>query len=269
MRWRSIASKNGWVFNMSKQEKKSPLKEKPLRYPGQSLDDQIWDKHADVAVFLFSPAGFIGLVIAEWLHKLLKTQSEPIFPTIFTIAFLIFCIYKVIKIKKEIELLKLGRDGEKIVAEQLEVLKKGGAAILHDIVGNNFNVDHVVISPRGIFVIETKTRSKWIGKNATIRVENQKIFVGNVEDKNDPIVQAKALSRWVSELLEKSTGRKFSIHPVVLFPEWFVESKQNRSEVWVLNPKALPSFIGNEPIVLKTEDVYLITYHLSQYIRSK
>jgi len=39
-------------------------------------------------------------------------------------------------------------------------------------------------------------------------------------------------------------------------------------EVWVLNPKALPTFIENEPVVLAQEDVMLATYHLSRHIRT-
>jgi len=39
-------------------------------------------------------------------------------------------------------------------------------------------------------------------------------------------------------------------------------------DVWVLNPKALPVFVNNEPIKLKDEEVHLIAYHLSRHIRT-
>lgn len=42
--------------------------------------------------------------------------------------------------------LKLARDGEKIVGQYLDDLKEKGNCVLHDIIGENFNVDHVVLS---------------------------------------------------------------------------------------------------------------------------
>jgi hypothetical protein len=60
-------------------------------------------------------------------------------------------------LRKRIKELRLGRDGEKIVAEQLECLRESGAQVFHDVPGDGFNLDHVVISNHGIYAIETKT----------------------------------------------------------------------------------------------------------------
>ena len=46
------------------------------------------------------------------------------------------------------------------MAEVLDGLRAKGCAVFHDIVEGGFNVDHVVISPHGIYVIETKTLRK-------------------------------------------------------------------------------------------------------------
>jgi len=39
------------------------------------------------------------------------------------------------------------------------------------------------------------------------------------------------------------------------------------AEVWVLNPKALPAFLDHEEITMSPEDVSLVNYHLSRYVR--
>jgi hypothetical protein len=56
---------------------------------------------------------------------------------------------------------------------------------------------------------------------------------------------------------------------VVLFPGWFIEptAESKQSDVWVLNPKALPAFISNSRKRLSVEDVSLVAYHLSRFIR--
>ena len=59
------------------------------------------------------------------------------------------------------------------------------------------------------------------------------------------------------------------MRPVIVFPGWFIEQAEgSKREVWVLNPKALPDFIGHEPRKLSDEDVRLASFHLSRFIRA-
>ena len=57
---------------------------------------------------------------------------------------------------------------------------------------------------------------------------------------------------------------------MIVFPGWWVEQrKDSKREVWVLEPKALPSFLAHEPEILAADDVQLASYHLAQFIRSE
>jgi hypothetical protein len=129
------------------------------------------------------------------------------------------------------------------------------------------------LSSRGIFVIETKTRSKPVHGEARISLTKDGVLVcGHAPDRN-PVVQVQAGARWLAELLEESTGQRFSVRGVVLFPGWFVEPMTNdwRSAnlPWILEPKALPKFLAREPRALSDDQVRLAAYHLSRYVRSK
>ena len=59
---------------------------------------------------------------------------------------MIYSIYKVQKIRPKIHALKVGREGEKVVGQSLEELRSCGAIVLHDIMADGFNVDHIVTS---------------------------------------------------------------------------------------------------------------------------
>ena len=83
----------------------------------------------------------------------------------------------------------------------------------------------------------------------------------------DPVKQIKAQAWWLKELIHDSTGRDIPVKPVLLFPGWYVEPN-NETEFLVLNPKAFKKLIRYEPARLSTEDVSLVSYHLSRYIRS-
>ena len=171
---------------------------------------------------------------------------------------------------RRVENLKQGRDGERAVGQYLERLREDGAQVFHDIPAKGFNVDHVVISPHGIYVIETKTLSKPVQGKPTAWVRDGKLVVGGRVPERDPIEQARAVADWTQTLLRDSTGRTFPVRPVVVLPGWFVERVDTNATngVWVLNPKALPAFIANEPSALRTEDVKLAAYHLSRYVRT-
>jgi hypothetical protein len=182
----------------------------------------------------------------------------------------IYSAYQVRKLRPKIHALKLGRDGEKIVGQSLEELRIGGAIVLHDIMAKDFNVDHVVISHQGIFVVETKTFSKLKGRDARIVFDGEKLLVDGWPPSRDPIQQVQANTVWVRDLLKESTGKSFPVKSVLLFPGWYVEMVGSHAydSVWVLNPKGLPVFIANEKSTLSLEDVKMATCHLSRYIRS-
>jgi hypothetical protein len=254
---------------MSSKKKRSPLHEKPLRLPGQSLDDAIINKEDDLLPYIFYPCMFIVFSFMEWVRWLRDYPPKPIPLTVISVIITIICAIRISMIRKTIKSFKLGRDGERIVAEYMQDVIREGAVVLHDILGDKFNVDHVIVSPHGIFVLETKTLSKPIRGEATITRNNGFVFADGHKLQRNPIEQAKALSHWIQELLYQSTGKKFQVKPVVLFPGWFVEPMHGGKDVWLLNPKALPKFITNEPMSIKDEDVHLATFHLSRYIRTR
>ncbi|MBE7534216.1 MAG: NERD domain-containing protein [Anaerolineales bacterium] len=253
----------------SKPEKRSPLKDKPLRYAGQSLDEQIEEKAFDLLYWFLVPVITTILVIGDWVRFINpRPAQQPIVVTVAALILLVIGAFKFFRGKREIGRLKMARDGEKLVAEGLQEMIKQGATVLNDIQGDKFNIDHVVVSKNGIFLIETKTYSKPIKKDAKITFTNEKVFADGKLIDRTPIDQAKALAKWLQELLIQSCGTKFNIRPVVLFPGWFIEPMKRGQEVWILNPKALPTFISNEPATLKDTDVHLIAFHLSRYVRT-
>jgi hypothetical protein len=247
----------------------SPLKAKPLRLPGESLDKEIDRWINDKALgTLFAAGCFCFVAYFEWYGYLTHAPRRPVLFTVAAAAAVIFAGWRIWRIRRRVQRLKLGRDGERAVGQFLERLRDGGGQVFHDVPGEGFNLDHVVISPHGIYAIETKTLSKpWPG--AKIVVEGDALSVaGQVPDRN-PIKQVTAASRWLENELKKSTGKRCFVRGVVVFPGWFVEQRGPSGDVWVLEPKALPAFIDSAPAMISAADVALAAYHLSRYVRSE
>ena len=85
-----------------------------------------------------------------------------------------------------------------------------------------------------------------------------------------PLVQVKAAANWLKQIIKESTGKDLDVKKVILFPGWFIEptAESKQSDVWVLNPKALPVFISNSRERLSGEDANLVAYHLSRFVRA-
>lgn len=252
-------------------DKKSPLKAKPLRQAGQSVDEAIQRVlNDDVSLILMYPAFLLLIAGLEWLRW---WQDYPPQPIGFTVIFLLALLWagrRLWTVKKRIRQLRLGRDGERAVGEFLERLRAQGAVIYHDVLGDGFNLDHVVICPQGIYVIETKTYSKPAKGEAKIRFDGSSLTLNHQSIGDAILIQARAEAYWLQQLLVEAVGKKLPVRAVVLFPGWYIEhtGAARQSDVWVLNPKALPTYIQNTPHSLTLEQLKTLNFNLSRHVRS-
>lgn len=249
---------------------RSPLKAKPLRTPGQSVSDEIQKVLDDkVLPTLLVVAALWMIALIEWFGVLANAPRMPWIYTVIATAATAYAVWLFRKAKRRVVQLKQARDGELVVGQFLDGLREDGARIFHDIPGEGFNLDHVVVSLKGIFVIETKTLSKPY-PDSKITIKDASVLVSGFPMDRDPIKQVRSQVTWLSRVLEETTGKKFPIKGSVVFPGWFVDPPPAGSnlEIWVLSARALPSFIENEPTRLKADDLSLASYHLSRFIRA-
>jgi hypothetical protein len=252
-------------------ESRSPLKDKPLRNPGQSVREQRADLAYDkilapllMAVLMLYVAGM------DWLRYYFPSTSLPWPSTLVAVIALGYAAWQFIRNRPKLKALRLAEEGEKIVGQHLEGLRSQGYAVFHDLMGEGFNVDHVIIGPAGIFTIETKTWSKPVQGSPKITFNGETLLAAGREPDRNPAIQAKAQASWLQRLLAESTGKSYPVRPVALFPGWFIEdSRPSRKDLWVLEPKALPSFLANEKAQLPPEDIALASSHLALFIRAE
>jgi len=253
-----------------KAHRKSPLTDRPLRNPGQSLDERLDALLNDDAAILALIPLILWLVAGlEWFAS---WRGLPRMPIVYAAMALIasgYAGWRLWRMKEQIRTLKLGRDGERAVGQFLELMREAGAKVFHDVIADGFNVDHVVIARQGVFVIETKTWMKR-GPKSQITVREGELYKDGHRLDPNPLVQAIAEGKWLSRILTESTAKPMSAWPVVLFPGWFVQPMDDatRQKGWVLSARAFPGFMEKEPIRLEASDVALFAFHLSRIIRA-
>jgi len=259
------------MADRSSSDTRSPLTAPPLRNPGQSLDEEINRiLEDDVFSYLWVAACLLFFTVMEWWRWWFQFPPQPIPFTLVTIAVTAYVARKLFVLRRKVLRLRLARDGERAVGQFLETLRMGGYRVLHDLIGDGFNVDHALIGQAGIFTVETKTYHKPAKGKPEIVYDGERVTVAGHIPERDPIAQAKAQAHWLQNILQESTGRRFKVQPIVLYPGWFVKTtvKLNGDIPWVLNPKALPSFLEHGSAQLSNDDAQLATYHLSRFMRA-
>lgn len=225
---------------VNRPKKRSPLRRSPLRNPGQSIEERIDEVQSDRPLLPLVGALFLVAVAAlEWWRHITNDPPRPAVVSVLALLALAFVARRFFSVRSEIRKLRLGLDGEKFVAQYLEANRRDGWRLLNDLPGTGFNVDHVLVSPRGVFAIETKTVSKPHRGDAKVVFDGNRIVVNGQVPDRDPLVQARASRDWVRSILEDTTSRKFPVRGVVIYPGWYVERAggARASEAWVLNER--------------------------------
>lgn len=253
-----------------RQEKRSPLKGKPLRDPGQSAQEQLFDLFFENLLTPWIVAVLLLVFAAiEWVRFYKPTPPAPVLLSVAAAVALAYASWRLRRGWPQVQALRLGRDGERVVGQYLERLRAEGYEVFHDVAGDGFNLDHVLIGPAGLFTVETKTVRKPAGRDARVQFDGRTLRIAGQVPDRDPVVQAKAQASWLRALLAESTGRKLPVRPVILYPGWFVEQPSGSTrEVWVLEPKALPAFLEREEEAMSAADIKLASFHLSRFIRT-
>ncbi len=249
---------------------KSPLKKSPLHNAGQSLERALDDHFTDNLLFPLLVIAISLLMVAwEWWRYFNPRVIHPMALTIVALPFVIGSVCWFWVAFKKAKQLKQGLDGERAVGQYLEGFRIEGFHVLHDIGTGDANIDHVLIGPQGVYTIETKTLSKPTRGEANITVANDGILANGRKLDRNPIIQAKAQANWLKNYFAEA-GLKVRVQPVVVFPGWWVEPADfAKLGVWVLEPKALKTFIGNSREAVAPETAKALMLVLANYIRSQ
>ena len=219
--------------------------------------------------YVFLAGVFVLYAVYEWLRWYFQVPPLPQLVSILALIAVGWCIYKSFSVRRRVKAYRLGEEGEKEVGHFLEGLRAKNCQVFHDIVGDGFNIDHLIISPRGLFLVETKTYSKPRRGGGDVEFDGERVRVNGRVPKRDPIKQVRALSRWLRDLLLESTGRRFPIQCVVVFPGWYTHMRtENKSDVWVLNPKMLPAFIERGSMLFTPEDIALVSSRITAHMQT-
>lgn len=241
-------------YNLNKKSRSPFSDEALLRLPGHSLNQQIQELNINIILDLFymfiSTILFVNILMTNASDKRLEAILKEYPITVSGLILILgFFLFKIIKNMNYRNKLRLGYEGELVTAQELNRLMPEGNYVYHDFPAANFNIDHILVGPAGVFAIETKARSKKITgdnkKDAKAIYNGREIDFSGYKDTRY-LEQAKRQAKWLSNWLNSSIGESVEVFPVLCLPGWFVELKTPYTGIYVANPKQLKGVIKSK-----------------------
>jgi len=235
-----------YLWWIKRDKRRSPLTGKLHHSPGEQLRTRM-QEHADEMIggwMIMSLS--VPLLMLAWAlqfvpwHQLKVGSREGLFVLGAVVVFAV----GLRGFLRHAHLRRRAREGlaaELMTAQELNRLASAGCQVLHDIPGESFNLDHVVVGPRGVVVIETKSFKKPPkgGGDSHYKVQYDGkglLFQGWAT--TEPITQALANARWLHDYLRKAINRDVPVIPAVALPGWWIDQTKgaDQSAVRVFAP---------------------------------
>lgn len=254
---------------------RSLFTQKRERFPGQSLLTRLDELNEEISIqaatLLAVPiAIYAGYISNLYFGNRPFHRIEAIMAAVLAIVFLGHTLFKLRGFLQERRNIRLGYEGEVIVGQALNRRMLEGYRVFHDFPAEKFNIDHVLVGKKGVFAIETKTRSKRTTsdrqQDATVEYDGRALHFPNGTD-IDMIEQAKRQSKWLGTWLSQAVGEDISVRAIVALPGWFVKRTSSKG-IPIVNPKQFDSLFAHiQPRPLTTEMITRIAHQLDQKCR--
>lgn len=235
-------------FNAKRKKPRPPFTQDSLPGPGQALLvelDVINETLRCYYVFaVVSPATIFGVhLLQSYFCGAAESSVRLLVSVGGGFSFCSFSIYKITKLLNERNIKRLAYEGKRTVGRALEQLTHEGYHVYHGFSAENFTIDHVVVGPKGVFAVETKTYAKPAPKNrledATVEYDGRMLYFPKGEDFKT-IDRAQQQASWLSEWLGKSIGEPVAARAIVALPGWYVK-RTSAEGMPVVNPQQFSS----------------------------
>jgi len=259
-----------WLKRLQASSRLSPFKELSRRPAGEYLRLKLQALDEAMEFNILGLVLFPVTMVLAWLSQPNPgLMSFVLCGTVYAIATVYFG-FKLSKLLPKRADYQLGYEGERYVGEELTRLIGLGFEIYHDVPFDGFNIDHVLVGARGVFIVETKTRRKPItvlgDKQYRVQFDGQRLiwpFGADGHGVQQAIGNAKTLSAW----LGSACGEKVWVTPILTLPGWMVERMVPADGLHVLNPKEIKQVCASYSVQLSEGQVRRILHQMDQRCR--
>jgi len=219
------------------------FKQDLLRIPGGSLLVRLDNLNEQINLYLVYVITLPLIIYSALISYSYFQAEQPSLTVIWIssiisvalIAYMAFNLVKLLSCRKDI---RLTYEGELAVGQELNQLMLHGYRVYHDFPADTFNIDHIIVGSKGVFAVETRTRSKGAirdrSQEATVTYDGRMLTFADATD-FETIEQAEQQAGWLSQWLGAATGEPIAVRAIVTLPGWVVK-RTSADGIPVVNP---------------------------------
>lgn len=205
----------------------------------------------------------VGFVVSAMIPALIYYLNVPLNLVSVVILLLLsgYFLHRVRKALPPYQNSRLGLLGEQITGAELDALQSDEVSTYHDLVfrkdGRTWNIDHVLLTPKGVILFETKTRSinRVKGKFPhKLTYNGERIVFPNGAFDTEAIDQVQRNANDLrADIAAWTGGENVPVHSVLVYPGWTI-TRTGRGTVSVMSHDKLGQLLPlqGEPIDSKT-----------------
>lgn len=204
-----------------------------------------------------------------------QAKSNPLIAglalTLSILGWELWLLWRMWQTVRKIHQIRTGLDGEMAVGEELNLLMLEGCRVFHDVPIDYGNIDHVVVSPSGVFAVETKMVTKLLEKGMSAKVSvdsNANTIRFPTFEYKINLDQIETQVRCLVNFLSESTGDQIQVKPIIMIPGWFVERTIGQQRIRVINPAQAKQYLCTSAKKLNNEQIQRISYQLNRVCRN-
>jgi hypothetical protein len=151
---------------------------------------------------------------------------------------------------------QVGAWGEEWTAKEVAKLAAAGWVMLHDLRrSGGGNVDHVLVGPGGVFVLDSKNL------DGQVRVDRDALSLTRPGDErpayssDQPVRQARGNAAHIHDLIQRRTGRALWVRGVVVLWATFPQQHARGNKVDLVAGSHLADWLTAQPTQLTPADV--------------
>ena len=216
--------------------------------------------HRTRTILLGGSVVIAAMVLGFLLAPLLRTASFLAWSVAASAA--VWTMAEIGAIPAEISAWRTGADGEDQTARALAELEAEGFIVLHDRrqPGSSANIDHVIVGPTGVFVVETKSYS------GPLSIRGDDVYVGG-RRRTDMVHQARSEAEVVQAVLAIA-GPNLLVTPILCVHRAELPLlKASVQGIHVVNERGMVRVLRRAANVLEPQTVLQVAALLNRELR--
>lgn len=245
------------------------LDQSPSSTDSQIIDQTIQMKLSDQFRPYILISGMLFLfTLLEWYRWFEELPPVPIVMSGLFVISVVISFVKQRQFHQEIGFLHYGKKGEQPISYYIKsIANENNTRIFKNVKIYDRTYKYIICSNFGLMVIDVIDLPPPETGEANIVYKNKSLTLNGYPMDRDPVKDIKKSRKILRNTLQLYSNKKFTIHGVVVFPNWYVEQQEN-SEIKIINPRQLHEvyrIISRDTV---NDDQCLVAYHLGKYIRA-